>query len=788
MTLLEKLEALSDANGVNGMTGAIDVAADLLREYSDDVIMSDQLGNVIGWIRCGKPEALVLMLEAHIDEIGLIATGVDDAGFVRVDRAGAVDPRTLAASEVVIYADPPLPGIFCSTPPHLAAGDHNVPDITAMGIDVGLSAEKAKKRIPPGTRIGFKPGFRRLLGTRVCGKSLDDRAGVAAILHCLELLKDQELSCDLAVVFATGEELGCRGSGPAAFGVDPDFCVAVDVSFAATPDSDPNKCGILGKGPMIGVSPVLDYEMSGQMVSLAAKAGIPFQYEVMAEDTGTDADRISLSRMGVPCSLLSIPLRYMHTAVETADMADIENTGKLIAEYVKSVESGERRVELLDQSVNIQQQIPPTAAYVFNNPLTQLSTLNSQLSTLSSLPGVSGREDAVREYILNKLKSSPAQMDVKVDALGNILVDVKGRASAAQKVLFAAHMDEVGLIITHITADGFLRFAAVGGVDPAVLIGRRVKINVECGVWNEELSKDEFITKTQTNTAIPNFEFRIPNLISVIGCKAIHHCSADDKKTLPKIEQLLIDIGAEDNSQFTIHNSQLSKHPTDKSPQTVPNSEFRIPNPPVPNSEFRIPNLIGASAVFDSDYTVLGGDRFKAKALDDRAGCALLLELVKEIPPYDLTLAFTVQEEVGLRGAGTAAFAVQPDIAVIVDATTAGDVVGVPEEKHVCKLGYGPVVSFMDKRTMYDKKLYDQIMAIAAANGIPAQPKTVVAGGNDAGAMQTAGAGCRVAAVSLPCRYLHSPSCVLSEADVEATRQLLLKLAEILPGNGTGKD
>ena len=204
-----------------------------------------------------------------------------------------------------------------------------------MGIDVGLDARKAKKHIPLGTRVTFRPHFEPLLGDRVCAKALDDRAGVAAILHALRLLDGVALFCDVAVVFAAQEELGCRGSAVAAFAVNPTCAIATDVSFALTPDAPAAKCGELGKGPMLGWSPTLDVALTRQLETLAEQAGIPLQHEVMGGDTGTDADSISDARTGVPTALLSIPLRYMHTPAEVVDLKDVRAVGALMAAFVQ---------------------------------------------------------------------------------------------------------------------------------------------------------------------------------------------------------------------------------------------------------------------------------------------------------------------------------------------------------------------------------------------------------------------------------------------------------------------
>ena len=337
--------------------------------------------------------------------------------------------------------------------------------------------------------------------------------------------------------------------------------------------------------------------------------------------------------------------------------------------------------------------------------------MKEHLKALCELPGVSGSEEQVRAYILSVLQASPVEKEITVDSLGNILCHLRGENRAAKKVMFAAHMDEVGFIVRGITDDGYLQFETVGGIDKSVLCGRRVRLGAQVGV---------------------------------IGCKAIHLCEKDEAEVLPEAKALLIDIGT--NSR-------------EEAEKTV---------------------AIGDTAVFDTPFTEMQS-LVMAKAVDDRAGCTLLLELAQKMPPYDITLAFTVQEEVGLRGAGVAAFSERPDIAVAIDGTTANDVADVPKEKWVCTVGSGAVVSFMDRATVYDPALYRQIREIADSLHLPNQTKTVIVGGNDAGAMQRAAGGARVAAVSLPCRYIHSPSSVVSLTDMENTVALLFALTKKLP-------
>lgn len=340
-----------------------------------------------------------------------------------------------------------------------------------------------------------------------------------------------------------------------------------------------------------------------------------------------------------------------------------------------------------------------------------MSILRETTEALCTLPGVSGHETAVRHYIERRLQESPAELQVTVQPLGNVIVRVKGRERAARTVLFAAHMDEVGLIVTGVTDGGLLRFSPVGGVDKRVLFGKRVTVN---------------------------------GLPGVIGGRAVHHLKPDNKGRVPETDKLLIDIGARSEAE-----AEAAVRP-------------------------------GDVALFENEVLPLENGRILSKALDDRAGCALLLSLLDEVPARDIVLAFTTQEEVGCRGAATVAFDVRPDIAVAVDATTAADTVGVPKAEQVCRVEGGAVVSFLDRGTLYDAELYAQILDIARREGIPAQPKQKVAGGNDASAMQRAAGGCRAAAVSLPCRYLHSPACVLSERDLAAGSALLKALAREL--------
>lgn len=228
----------------------------------------------------------------------------------------------------------------------------------------------------------------------------------------------------------------------------------------------------------------------------------------------------------------------------------------------------------------------------------------------------------------------------------------------------------------------------------------------------------------------------------VIGTKALHMKKGDEKEKTPEIDGLYIDIGAKDKEEALSHVN------------------------------------LGDRAVFTSVYTPFGDGFLRGRALDDRAGCVLLIQLIRAQLQYDTWFAFTVQEETGTTGAKTAAYQIAPERAITVETTTACDIPQVKEDKQVCALGKGPVVSFMDKGTVYDMDLYTKAMACAQRNNIPCQAKAGVYGGNESRSVQAAGKGCRVLAVSVPCRYLHTPSCVIKEEDMENTLRLLEALLD----------
>jgi len=328
------------------------------------------------------------------------------------------------------------------------------------------------------------------------------------------------------------------------------------------------------------------------------------------------------------------------------------------------------------------------------------------LEKLSNAFGVSGYEDEVRALLTEVVREHVNECHT--DALGNLIAFKKGYRGAF-KVMLAAHMDEVGLMITHIDKEGFLHFRPVGGVDQRVLLAKEVVIG-----------KD-----------------RVPG---VIGVKPIHLLEEEERKRVVKVKEMVIDIGAS------------SKEEAEKAVK------------------------VGDYATFATRFCVLdeeGLRTVKGKAFDGRVGCAVLVELVKERYPFDLYAVFTVQEEVGLRGARVAAYAVGPQASFVLEGTVCDDI---PREKDISpttELGKGPAITIMDRTFIADRRLVRLLTETAEELGIPYQYKQPGVGGTDAGAIHITKEGVPSATVSVPCRYIHSPASILSLNDFDHTVQLM---------------
>lgn len=346
--------------------------------------------------------------------------------------------------------------------------------------------------------------------------------------------------------------------------------------------------------------------------------------------------------------------------------------------------------------------------------------MDEQLKLLEKLClsfGPTGCEDEVAQTVLDEIGN--CGFAVKRDFMGNIFVTIPGRSSE-KRMMLSAHMDEVGFMINEITGDGKIRFDMIG-CDPRVLSAR--------------------------NVVLGNEKKRVRGVIS---CKPIHLMSAGERVSATKSKDMQIDIGAKSKGE----------------------AEGMV--------------SVGDFGTFDAPFLVFGEDNkmLCSKAIDDRAGCAILCLLIKkyaesgEKPAFDTVCAFTVREEVGLGGARTAAYGIAPDYAVVLESTAVGDIADAPAHLRVADCGEGPAISLMDRSTIYDRDFVDFAMKTAKENGIKAQLKRYVSGGNDAGSIHKSRGGVKTLAVSLPCRYLHTQSNVIAISDYFEAQRLISEICD----------
>ena len=333
MDIRQTIERLCGSGAPSGFEGPAAAAARELLEPLMDQVWTDRLGNVIGVRRCGRPGAKKLLLDAHLDEVGMVVTGHKD-GFLRF-AANGVDVRMLPGRELTILTDPPVLGVVACLPPHvlLAEDREKAPELKDLLIDVGLGQEEAQRRIPVGTPVVYRSGFALLGERQVCAKALDDRACFAALLRAAELLRDEALDVDLYILGSVCEEVGGVGARVGAQALAPDFCVAVDVTHGRTLDSSKDESFAMGGGPAVGLGPNCARWMVRRLLEKAEALDMAVQKEVMEGSTGTNGWEMQIANEGIATAVLSIPLKYMHTPVEVVELSDVEDTARLLAAF-----------------------------------------------------------------------------------------------------------------------------------------------------------------------------------------------------------------------------------------------------------------------------------------------------------------------------------------------------------------------------------------------------------------------------------------------------------------------
>lgn len=336
MDTAEILKKLSEASGVSGNEREVArIIAEEFGKYAEE-IKTDALGNVIALKKgSGGQKPLRIMLAAHMDEIGFMVSKIEE-GFIRFTTVGGVDTRLLLGQEVVVHGKRPLLGVIGPRPPHVLSREERkkVPSREDLFIDVGLPEEEVKELVKVGDFVTFAGSFVELQNGMAAGKAFDDRASVVALICCLEKLGQTRHRWDVYAVATSQEEMGIKGAVVSAYGIAPDLGIAIDVGFGDSPGIPEARTIKIGKGPAIAIGPNFHPKLREALVETARELEIPYQTETIPGRSGTDAWAIQVAREGIPTALLSIPLRYMHTPVETLSVKDIERTGYLLASFI----------------------------------------------------------------------------------------------------------------------------------------------------------------------------------------------------------------------------------------------------------------------------------------------------------------------------------------------------------------------------------------------------------------------------------------------------------------------
>ena len=338
METRDYLHMLCESQGPSGFErGVAEIAAKAIKPFVDEVRI-DTLGNLIATKKSKKKNAKKMLIAAHLDEIGLIVTGHED-GFLCFGQIGGVDQRMLPGRDLVIMTKEPMLGVVTALPPHVLKEEDMEKAIPMedLRIDVGLSQKEAEKKIPIGTPIAFRTEGFNLGDDYYVSKTLDDRACFVSLIKAAELLKGKNLPWDVVFVGSTCEETGGAGAAVANFKEAPIACAAIDVTHGTTPDMQEEAQGFkLGEGPSLSVGPNISRIVGEQMEKVAKENGIPYHIEVQPGRTGTDAWAMQITGEGVATGLIGLPLRYMHTPVETVSIKDIEYCARLVALYAEN--------------------------------------------------------------------------------------------------------------------------------------------------------------------------------------------------------------------------------------------------------------------------------------------------------------------------------------------------------------------------------------------------------------------------------------------------------------------
>jgi len=325
------------------VSGFEHVNGNILKKYFTpytDTFEKDNIGSYI--FKSNGTNDTKIMLAAHIDEIGLMITGVLDGGFLRFTSVGGINAASLVAQDVTVYGKENIFGVIGIKPPHVTTEEERKKPIKTenLFIDTGYSKEHLEKFVTIGDIAVIKREPVSLQGSIMSAKAFDDRACVAVMLETAKELNKISHKSNIYYTATVQEETGCRGSKTSSYKINPDIGIILDVGFGFTPDMPP-ETPYLGKGPVVAIGGRMNPKLTKKFVKVCKEYNFKIQYEAVPAATGTDTESLQINREGIPCILLSIPLRYMHTSVETIDISDVENAGKAIARFINEIDNSD---------------------------------------------------------------------------------------------------------------------------------------------------------------------------------------------------------------------------------------------------------------------------------------------------------------------------------------------------------------------------------------------------------------------------------------------------------------
>jgi len=349
------LKLLCDTSGITGFERRTsELVKNYFSSYCDETVL-DEFNNVVGIIRANgrkniasengekKERPYRIMIAAHIDEIGMLVKKHEKGGFLRIGRISGVDPKTLLASRVVVHSSSgrDIKGIIGALPPHLVKEDdkEKAPDFDDLFVDTGLKDDELRNLVSVGDPVSiFSPLEQHHNKRIVSGKALDNRISVMAMIKAMEMLKKSGTPNDIIFVASVREETNSMGAAATAYSLQPDLGIVIDATHGKTGNEDDGdeRTFICGKGPVVCIAPILSRKITDYLIKICKEKGYSGSVEVDNGDTGTDALSMTVASRGIPCGLISIPVKYMHTQVEMADMKDINAAAQVLAEFARS--------------------------------------------------------------------------------------------------------------------------------------------------------------------------------------------------------------------------------------------------------------------------------------------------------------------------------------------------------------------------------------------------------------------------------------------------------------------